>query len=166
VEFKDLGDFFEASAKHTQHYKGLANWLMGDITALLKADKNSEKLTVLASTKLTPQALAQLVALLEANTISTAIAKKLLPILLQEGGMPAEIAQEKGMVQLNDEAALKAIISDILLANPKNVTDYQSGKDKLFGFFVGQVMKATQGNANPELLNTLLKTMLTKQTDT
>jgi aspartyl-tRNA(Asn)/glutamyl-tRNA(Gln) amidotransferase subunit B len=155
VEFKELGDFFLTGATFTHDYKGLANWLMGDVTGWLK----QQKLT-LTDTKLTPDNLAALVNLLDAGTLSSAQAKKLLPDLLQQGGDPQALAKAKGMVQINDDKALQTVIDQIMADNPKNLADYRAGKDKLFGFFVGQVMKATQGNANPEKVNELLKNAL------
>jgi aspartyl-tRNA(Asn)/glutamyl-tRNA(Gln) amidotransferase subunit B len=155
TEFKELGDMFVQATEHTTEYKGLANWLMGDMTGWLK----QQKLT-LANVKLTAEELASFVNLVANNTLSSAQAKKLLPDLLQQGGDPAAMAKTKGLVQLNDDAALQTIIEGIIANNPKNVADYRAGKDKLFGFFVGQAMKATQGNANPEKLNQLLKDAL------
>jgi aspartyl-tRNA(Asn)/glutamyl-tRNA(Gln) amidotransferase subunit B len=155
VEFKEMGDFFELAAEHTDNYKALANWIQGDITAYLKSNKLS-----IFETKLTPAALAELVHLVDKNTISSAMAKKLLPELLEKGGTPEKLVAEKGMSQITDEGAIRAVIQKVMDANPKNVEDYRGGKDKLFGFFVGQVMKETKGAANPELVNKLLKIML------
>lgn len=155
VEFKEMGDFFELAAEHTDNYKALANWIQGDITAYLKANKLS-----IFETKLTPTALAELVHLVDKNTISSAMAKKLLPELLEKGGTPEKLVAEKGMTQITDESAIRAVIQKVMDANAKNVEDYRSGKDKLFGFFVGQVMKETKGAANPDAVNRLLKEML------
>jgi aspartyl-tRNA(Asn)/glutamyl-tRNA(Gln) amidotransferase subunit B len=155
VEFKEMGDFFELAAEHIDNYKAIANWIQGDITAFLKNNKVS-----IFETKLTPKALAELVHLVDKNTISSAMAKKLLPELLEKGGEPEKLVAEKGMSQITDESAIKAVIQKVMDASPKNVEDYRAGKDKLFGFFVGQVMKETKGAANPELINKLLKEML------
>jgi len=155
VEFKEMGDFFELAAEHTDNYKAITNWIQGDITGYLKSNKVS-----IFETKLTPKALAELVHLVDKGTISSAMAKKLLPDLLAEGGEPEKLIAAKGMVQITDEGAIRAMIQKVIDANPKNLADYRSGKDKLFGFFVGQVMKESKGAANPELINTLLKEML------
>ena len=155
VEFKEMGDFFELATEHTDNYKAVSNWIQGDITGYLKTQKVS-----IFETKLTPTALAQLVHLVDQGTISSAMAKKLLPDLLATGGDPEKLVAEKGMVQISDEGALRAIIQKVMDAAPKNVEDYRAGKDKLFGFFVGQVMKESKGSANPELVNSLLKEML------
>jgi len=155
VEFKEMGDFFELAAEHTPHYKALANWIQGDITGYLKSRKCS-----MFETRLTPKALAELTHLVDNNTLSSAMAKKILPDLLEQGGDPEHLMKEKGMVQLTDESAIRAVIQKVLDANGPNVEAYRNGKDKLFGFFVGQVMKETKGSANPEQLNALLKDML------
>ena len=155
VEFKEMGDFFELATEHTDNYKAVSNWIQGDITGYLKTQKVS-----IFETKLTPTALAQLVHLVDQGTISSAMAKKLRPDLLATGGDPEKLVAEKGMVQISDEGALRAIIQKVMDAAPKNVEDYRAGKDKLFGFFVGQVMKESKGSANPELVNSLLKEML------
>jgi len=155
VEFKEMGDFFELASEHTDNYKALSNWIQGDITGYLKANKLS-----IFETKLTPTALAELVHLVDKGTISSAMAKKLLPDLLEHGGNPEKLVAEKGMVQITDEGAIRAVIQKVIDANPQNVEAYRGGKDKLFGFFVGQVMKESKGSANPELVNKLLKEML------
>ncbi|MEB3205750.1 MAG: Asp-tRNA(Asn)/Glu-tRNA(Gln) amidotransferase subunit GatB [Vampirovibrionales bacterium] len=163
VESKDLGDFFLSTADYVQapaQFKAVANWLQGDISGWLKhADLNPDRLELM-QTKLTPQALAEMVALVEAGTISNAIAKKIIVTLLTEGGSPKVIVDSQGLAQVSDEGALKTTIADILAANASQVAAYRAGKDKLFGFFVGQAMKATQGRANPEVLNALLKAAL------
>lgn len=155
VEFKELGDFFDQAAEHTTHYKALTNWIQGDITAYLKNFKRS-----VFETRLTPQSLAELTQLVEQGAISSAMAKKLLLTLLEQGGNPEQLVQEKGISQINDEDALRQIIQTVLEAEPKSVEAYRGGKEKLLGFFVGQVMKATQGSANPDLANRLIKEML------
>ncbi len=155
VEFKEMGDFFELAVEHTDNYKAVSNWIQGDITAYLKNNKVS-----IFETKLSPKALAELVHLVDKNTISSAMAKKLLPELLEHGGEPETLVQEKGMAQISDTGALRTLIQTVIDANPGNVEAYRGGKDKLFGFFVGQVMKESKGSANPELVNQLLKEML------
>lgn len=155
VEFKEMGDFFELASEHTDNYKALSNWIQGDITAYLKNNKLS-----IFETQLTPRALAELVHLVDQNTISSAMAKKLIPELLEKGGEPEKLVQEKGMAQISDAGALRGLIQKVIDANPDNVAAYRDGKDKLFGFFVGQVMKESKGSANPELVNELLKEML------
>lgn len=155
VEFKELGDFFELASEHTANYKALANWIQGDITGYLKANKVS-----IFETKLTPTALAELVHLTDQGTISSAIAKKLLPELLEKGGSPDKLVAERGMAQVSDEGAIRDVVQKVLDANPKEVEAYKGGKTQLMGFFVGQVMKETKGSANPQVINKLLGEML------
>lgn len=155
VEFKETGDFFLEAAKHTTNYKALSNWLQGDIAGYL----NTKKLSVF-ETKLTPDALAELVTLVENNTISSAIAKKMLPELLEKGGSPDALVKEQGLAQVSDEGALRAIVQKVIDANPAEAEAFRGGKDKLMGFFVGQVMKETQGSANPQMVNQLVKELL------
>lgn len=156
VEFKELGDFFELAAEHTDHYKPLANWLMGDITAALKDTKQT-----IFETGLTPMHLAELVILLEDDVISSAIAKKILPDVLT-GASPKKLVEERGLAQVSDAGAIEAVVQKVIDANPDQVAAYKSGKDKLFGFFVGQIMKETKGSANPKMVNDILKDLLSK----
>jgi len=155
VDTKELGDCFETASKQCQNAKALANWLVGDIVAWLKNEKKD-----LSDTPFTGQTLAELVTLIDDNTISSAIAKKLLPELLEKGGSPKTLVAERRMAQVTDAAAIKTEIQKVLDANAGQVAQYRAGKEQLFGFFVGQVMKATKGAANPEMVNQLLKEML------
>ncbi|MEM0950667.1 MAG: Asp-tRNA(Asn)/Glu-tRNA(Gln) amidotransferase subunit GatB [Cyanobacteria bacterium P01_H01_bin.74] len=155
VEFKEMGDFFDAVCLHSKNYKAASNWIQGDITGYL----NTKKLSIDAM-QLSPEALAELIQRVDTGEISSAMAKKLLPQLIEKGGTPKALIEAQGLSQLNDPDAIKAVIETVLAANTKNLESYRAGKDKLFGFFVGQVMKETKGAANPELVNRLLKEML------
>lgn len=161
VEFKEQGDFFlaalnnEPSPQNQTLAKTVANLLMGDITGWLKAQQKT-----LPETALTPKALLQLAQLLEAGTVSSAIAKQLLPDLLTEGGMPEALVASKGLSAVSDTGELQALIAEILAANAGQVAAYKSGKTKLFGFFVGQLMQKTQGRANPAIFTPLLEAAL------
>jgi aspartyl-tRNA(Asn)/glutamyl-tRNA(Gln) amidotransferase subunit B len=101
-----------------------------------------------------------MIRLIEEGTISGKMAKDLIQDMYKTGKPPRTIIAEKGMVQITDEGALATVIDEIIAANPNQLAQYRSGKDKLFGYFVGQVMKATQGKANPQLINELLKKKL------
>ena len=101
-----------------------------------------------------------MIKLIEDGTISGKMAKEIVEDMYKTGKAPQDVIAEKGMVQITDEGALGAVIQKIIDASPNQIKDYRGGKDKLFGFFVGQVMKATQGKANPQLVNELLKKML------
>lgn len=155
VETKAMGDFFLQAAAKSENYKALANWIQGDIAGYLNANKLS-----ITETRLTPDALAELVQLVDKGTVSNAIAKKLLPDLLEKGGNPESLVQERGLTQVSDEGALRAAVQKVIDANPAEAEAFRGGKDKLMGFFVGQVMKETKGSANPQLLNQLIREML------
>ena len=142
---------YEAATAQGADAKIVANWLMSDIAGYL----NAEKLSI-ADIALTPQALAEMVNLISAGTISNKIGKDLLPELLTQGGSPKAMVEERGLVQLSDPAQIEAIIDEVLAANPDELAKYRAGKKKLQGFFVGQVMKKTSGRADPKLTNQLL----------
>ncbi|WP_417905177.1 Asp-tRNA(Asn)/Glu-tRNA(Gln) amidotransferase subunit GatB [Candidatus Tisiphia endosymbiont of Micropterix aruncella] len=135
--------------------KILANWVISELFGQL--NKNSISLN---ECKITPKMLAQMVKLIEDGVISGKIAKIVFETMFETGEQPEKIIKEKGLVQMSDSGILSAIIDEILLENPDSVAAYKSGKDKLFGFFVGQVMKKTEGKANPSLVNDLLKERL------
>ncbi len=135
--------------------KSCANWLTGDLLgALNKLGKSIEESPISATQ------LAGLVARISDKTISGKIAKDVFEAMLAGEGDADAIIKAKGLVQITDEGAIAAAIDAIIAANPQQVADYRGGKDKLFGFFVGQAMKATQGKANPDALNRLLKEKL------
>lgn len=151
TEDKLVAEYFEAVVTANANPKQTANWVMGDIAAYL----NTEKLAI-TEIALKPLILAELIQLIEDDTISGKIAKELLPELLSKGGSAKEIAESRGLIQLSDVTQLEAIIDEVIAANPKELEQYRNGKTKLQGFFVGQVMKKTSGRANPKLTNQLL----------
>ncbi|WP_428309685.1 Asp-tRNA(Asn)/Glu-tRNA(Gln) amidotransferase subunit GatB [Hydrocarboniphaga sp.] len=132
-----------------------ANWVIGDLLGLL----NKQNLEIEASPVSAP-ALAGLIARIADKTISGKIAKEVFEAMFAGEGDADTIIKAKGLVQITDESAIAAAIDDIIARNPGQLAEYRAGKDKLFGFFVGQAMKATQGKANPEALNRLLKEKL------
>ena len=132
-----------------------AKWIIGDLNALLnKHDMNLEE------SKLDAQNFSELIQKITDNTISGKIAKEVLEEMWNTGIKVSEVIDSKGLQQISDEGELENIIEIILNENTDQVNAYKSGKDKLIGFFVGQVMKATQGKANPGLVNELLKKKL------
>ncbi len=143
--------YFEATVADGANPKQAANWIMGDITAYLKTEKLS-----IGDIPLTPAALAELTSLIESGSISSKIAKELLPELLAQGGSPQALVESKGLTQISDTSAIEAAIDEILLAHPQELEQYRAGKTKLQGFFVGQIMKKTGGRADPKLTNQLL----------
>jgi aspartyl-tRNA(Asn)/glutamyl-tRNA(Gln) amidotransferase subunit B len=154
---RELGGYFEAvvAAAGREHAKLAANWVMGELSSALNRD-NLE----IGASRVSPQALAGLLARLIDNTISGKIAKEVFEAMWSEGSDADTIISAKGLRQITDSGAIEAVIDAVIAANPKQFADYLSGKDKLFGFFVGQVMKATEGKANPAQLNELLKRKL------
>jgi len=155
---RGMAEYFEATVAAGSAAKPAANWLMGDISAYL----NKEKLT-LADTALTPATLAEMIGLIDANTISNSAAKEILPELLTKGGSAKALVEAKGLVQVSDPAILEAAIAEVLVAFPKELEQYRNGKTKMLGFFVGQVLKKTGGRADPKLTNQLLAQQLNAQ---
>ena len=152
---KALAKYFEDVVELCSSPKAASNWVMGDLLRFLNEDKRD-----IRDCPITPAALAEMIRLIEDGTISGKMAKDIVLEMYKTGGDPKTIIAEKGMVQITDEGALIATIQAIMDANPNQLKDFRGGKDKLFGFFVGQVMKATQGKANPQIVNELLKKML------
>jgi len=150
-----LADYYEEVVKLCGQPKTASNWVMGDILRLLNEEKRD-----IRDCPVPPAALADMIKLIEDGTISGKIAKEVVEQMYETGKAPRAIIEEKGLVQITDEGALETVVAEVLAANPAQLAQFRSGKDKLFGFFVGQVMKATQGKANPQLINDLLKKML------
>jgi aspartyl-tRNA(Asn)/glutamyl-tRNA(Gln) amidotransferase subunit B len=154
VSEKETGAFFEAVAKG-RDAKLAANWVMGDLAGLLnKAGKG------ITDSPISAEALGGLIDLITDNTISGRIAKDVFAEMFETGKPAKQIVEEKGLRQVTDTGAIDAAIDDIMTKNADKVAEYRGGKDKLLGFFVGQVMKATGGKANPALLNERLKAKL------
>jgi len=140
--------------------KVISNWVMGELLRLLK--EGGRDISQSSSFKIQPEALAKLLNMIDSSAISSKIAKEVLEEMYKTGKDPDAVVKEKGVVQISDEDTLIKAIDDVLSKNPKEVSDYKEGREKLFGFFVGQVMKATKGQANPQVLNKLLKERLSK----
>jgi aspartyl-tRNA(Asn)/glutamyl-tRNA(Gln) amidotransferase subunit B len=155
VANKDLADFFETVVNLTKQPKLSVNWVMGDFSAFLNKDNLS-----LDESPVSAEALAGLLNRIIDNTISGRIAKEVFEAMWAKEGSADEIIDKKGLRQISDTSALEKAIDEVMAANPGQLTDYRSGKDKLFGFFVGQVMKVTGGKANPAQVNDLLKKKL------
>jgi aspartyl-tRNA(Asn)/glutamyl-tRNA(Gln) amidotransferase subunit B len=148
---REMADFFEATVKAGADSKLASNWLMGDVSAYLNAEQKE-----LADIALTPENLAEMIKLIENGTISSKIAKTVFKELIEKGGSAEQVVKEKGLVQISDEGALLKIVSEILDANPQSIEDFKNGKSKAVGFLVGQLMKATKGQANPQMVNKIL----------
>ena len=156
---KDIADYFEAAVRAHANPKAISNWIMGDLLRVVHERKLDSAL-VIRDWPVPPEQIAELVRLIDDQTISGKIAKSVFEQMLSTGTPPAQLVAEQGLSQVTDAGPIDAAIAAVLDANPDKVAEYRSGKDKLFGFFVGQVMKATQGKANPQKVNELLKQRL------
>ncbi|HYK88520.1 MAG TPA: Asp-tRNA(Asn)/Glu-tRNA(Gln) amidotransferase subunit GatB [Acidobacteriota bacterium] len=148
---REHADYFEECARLSGNPRGSANWTMGDLTYALK---NSA--IEIDSSPVAPAQLASLIRKVDSGEISGKIAKTVFEEMFRTGEEPAAAIKRLGLVQVSDEASLAPIIDKILESNPRQVADYRAGKEKIFGFFVGQVMKETKGQANPQMVNDLL----------
>ena len=154
---KDLADFFEEVAKVSNSSKLSANWIMGELSAEL----NKENLSINES-KISSNKLGQLILRIEDGTISGKIAKEIFEKLWSSDNEVDEIIKSEGLEQVTDDKEIESIIDGVINNNPEQLEQYRSGKDRLFGFFVGQVMKASQGKANPKQVNDILRKKLEK----
>jgi aspartyl-tRNA(Asn)/glutamyl-tRNA(Gln) amidotransferase subunit B len=152
---KAMANLFEDASEKTKDSSLIAKWLVGDVSALLNKDNIS-----IEESKLSSINFAKLIERISDNTISGKIAKSVLEEVWISGNDIDAIIEEKGLVQIQDESVLEDIAKKIIDANPDQVNAYKGGKDRLFGFFVGQVMKETQGKANPQGVNKILKKLL------
>lgn len=155
VTSQELADYFEQVAGAVNEAKTAANWILGELLGVL----NKLGISVEES-PVDPAALAALIRLIEEETISGKIAKSVFEKMVTTGRAPAVIVEEEGLVQVADPKALRPIIQQIFDDNPTQLAQYQAGKTKLMGFFVGQTMRLTGGKANPALVNQLLREML------
>ncbi len=151
----EFADYFETVTKETNDSKLAANWVMGELTARL----NKENLTI-KSSPVSASQFAGLLARIKDNTISGKIAKEVFDAMWNDGGEADSIIESKGLKQISDTGALEAMVDKVIADNPDQVEQFKAGKEKLMGFFVGQIMKQTQGKANPGQINQLLKKKL------
>ena len=152
---RELADYFEDCLAGYGNPKTVSNWVMGDLSRLLNA-----KSMDVADCPVRPGQLAALLRLIDGGTISGKIAKGVFDEMFETGKDPEAIVKEKGLLQISDEGAIATAVDEVIAKNPKSVADYRAGKEKAIGFLVGQVMKATRGKANPDLVNRLLKERL------
>ena len=152
---KSMADFFEKSSQETKNYSLLSNWLIGEISAFLNKDTIE-----INQSKLTPVNVAMLINRIDDQTISGKIGKSIFEEMYESGASPDEIIESQGLKQISDDGAIEEIINTVIQENPGQVEAYPGGKEKLFGFFVGQVMKLTEGKANPQSVNSILKEKL------
>ncbi len=152
---KALADYFEAAVKEFPQSKQVSNWIMCELLRDVKKEEAG-----IASCRVTPTALGRLLAMVDKGAISGKLAKTVFEEMLGTGQDPEAIVKERGLAQISDAETLLPLAQEIIEANPKEAADYRAGKTKVMGFFVGQLMKQTQGQANPQLANELFKKLL------
>lgn len=154
IEETAIANYFEKTYEIKQS-KLVINWILRDIMALLK----DQKITI-AQCKITPDKLAQLIDLIEKGTINNRAAQEVFAVVAQTGEYPAAVVKAKGLEQIGSSEELETIIKELVATHPDLVADYKAGKQKMFGFFVGEAMKKTQGKGNPKIIQDLLKKYL------
>ena len=155
---KEMSDFFEETIKLDADAKLTSNWLMGGVNEYLNKQQKE-----LGETALTPENLAEMIKLLSDGTISSKIAKKVFQDTVESGKAPKVIMEEQGLVQISDPAQLTTLVNDALDQNPQSIEDFKNGKGRAMGFLVGQIMKLSKGQANPQMVNQILKQELEKR---
>jgi aspartyl-tRNA(Asn)/glutamyl-tRNA(Gln) amidotransferase subunit B len=152
---REMADYYEATIGAGAKPKPAANWLMGDLQALLASSDGA-----LERCLVRPDGLARLVALIEEGAISNRQGKEVLAEMFATGADPDTVVETRGLKQISDEGALESVAREVVAANPGPADDFRNGKEKAMGFLVGQMMKATQGRANPKVVNELLRRVL------
>ena len=157
TQSRAMAAYYEEATKLSNQPKVVSNWMMGELWRLLNAE-NKE----IDDCPVKPDRLAGMIKLIDAGTISTKIAKTVFEEMYKSGKDAETVVKEQGLTQVSDTGAIEQIIADVITANPGQAAEYKAGKEKLFGFFVGQVMKASKGKANPDMVNQLLKKKLSE----
>ena len=155
TQSRPVADYYEATARKSGNAKAASNWVMNDVLRMLNEDGIE-----IGDCRVTPESLAALVGLIEKGTISGRIAKDVFEKMWTSGEAPGSIVEREGLVQMSDEGALQAAVSEVVAASPEQVAAYRGGKKAAIGWFVGQVMKKTGGKANPRVVNDLLRKAL------
>jgi len=153
TQSRELSDYFERCTTILDKPKEISNWIMTDVLKVLKAENINQ-------IKVTPQMLTRLITLIEEGAISRNMAREVFDEMAEYGKLPDDIINAGGLSQISDQDDLRRTIDQILESHPKEVDSYKQGKTQLLGFFVGQVMKATKGKANPKLTNTIIREIL------
>ena len=155
TQTRELSEYFERVVKASGDARAACNWVMGDLMGALKAEGKE-----IAQSPVTPEQLGELVGMLAKGEVTGKLAKEIFPKMLATGDSPRAIMDREGLKPISDESALEKIVDDIIAANPKQVEQYRGGKTTVLGFFVGQAMKATRGQANPQSIQDILKRKL------
>lgn len=155
VASKAMAEYFDEAVKTAQDAKGVANWLLGDVSAYL----NNAGITI-SEFKITPAHLAELVNLTKEGVLSSKLAKKVFAEMLKEDRAPKALVKELGLEQVSDEDAIMKLVEATIAENPQSVADFKAGKERAIGFLVGQIMKKSKGKANPTMVQAMLKDKL------
>ncbi len=151
VATKAMAEYFDAAVAVTDDAKGVANWLLGEVSAYL----NNEGLEI-DKFPVTPAHLGELVALIKKGVLSSKLAKKVFAEMVKEDKAPSVLVKELGLEQVSDTGAIEALVDETLAENPQSIEDFKAGKDRALGFLVGQIMKKSRGKANPGMVNEML----------
>jgi aspartyl-tRNA(Asn)/glutamyl-tRNA(Gln) amidotransferase subunit B len=152
---RTTSDWFERAMAHTQNAKAVSNFIMGEMMRLL-----SEQGLAISESKITPEKLAEIIALIDSKTISTGAGKQVFETIFNEGGDPKKVVEAKGLAQVSDDSALEGWADEAIANNPKPVEEYKAGNAASINFLMGQVMKASRGKANPGAVMQMLKQKL------
>jgi len=155
TQSRALSEYFDAAARSAGDPKAAANWVMGDLAALLKAEGRE-----ISASPVSPEHLAELIRMIGSGKLSGKLAKEIFPKMFAGGEAPSAIAAREGLQQISDTGAIEKIIDEVIAANPKQVEQYRGGKPTVINFLVGQAMKATRGQANVSVVTDLLKQKL------
>jgi aspartyl-tRNA(Asn)/glutamyl-tRNA(Gln) amidotransferase subunit B len=156
---KDVADYFEAGVTDGAPAKEMANWVMTELLRLVREEKLDAAL-VIRDWPVSAAQLAKLVQLVQAGTVNRSTAKALIPRLRGTATDPEDLVRAEGLGQVSDRGALEAAIADVLAGHPAQVEEFRAGKERVLGFLVGQVMKATRGKGNPQLVQEMLREAL------
>jgi aspartyl-tRNA(Asn)/glutamyl-tRNA(Gln) amidotransferase subunit B len=157
TQSRAMAAYFEEATGLSKQPKVVSNWMMGELMRLLNAEGRE-----IEDSPVKPGRMAGMIKMISDGTISTKIAKTVFEEMYKSGKDAETVVKEQGLVQVSDTGAIEKIIEEVIKANPGQASEYKAGKDKLFGFFVGQVMKASKGKANPDMVNQLLKKKLSE----
>ena len=155
TQSRDVAEYYENLIRITDDYKAASNWVMSEVLGVI-----NDKKTDILDFPVKPEMLGKMINLINEGVISGKIAKEIFPIMIDESKDPEQIVKERNLVQISDENEIKGIIETILNNNKSQVESYLSGNEKIFGFFIGQIMKETKGKANPKIVNELLSAHL------
>ena len=152
TQSKDIADYYEKVIAVTDDYKSASNWVMGDVLKII-----NEKKIDIKDFSIAADSLAELINIINDNTISGKIAKEIFPEMFKENKKPLEIVKSKNLLQITDKAAIAMVVDNVLSNFPNELEEFLNGKEKVFGFFIGKIMQETKGRANPKIVNELLR---------